>query len=48
MPVASFVVDTAMHSSVGIEFPANWLISQGKKMIKRGIAQRRNAHKIFG
>ena len=25
---ASFVVETAMHSSVGIELPANWLISQ--------------------
>lgn len=27
---------------------ANWLISQGKKMIKRGIAIRQNAHKLLG
>jgi len=27
---------------------ANWLISQGKKMIKRGIAIRTNAHKLLG
>lgn len=31
-----------------IDHSANWLISQGRKMIKRGVAQRRNAHKIFG
>lgn len=30
-----------------VNHSANWLISQGKKMIKRGIAQRRAAHKIF-
>ena len=27
---------------------SNWLISQGKLMIQRGIGQRRAAHKIFG
>jgi hypothetical protein len=27
---------------------ANWLISQGKKMIKRGIGIRQNAHKLLG
>ncbi len=27
---------------------ANWLISQGKKMIKRGIAIRTNGHKLLG
>lgn len=27
---------------------ANWLISQGKKMIKRGLVIRRNAHKRLG
>jgi len=31
-----------------IDHAANWLISQGKKMIRRGIALRRNAHRIFG
>jgi hypothetical protein len=27
-----------------IDHAANWLISQGKKMLKRGIAIRRKAH----
>lgn len=27
---------------------ASWLISQGKKMIKRGLAIRANAHKLLG
>lgn len=31
-----------------VNHSANWLISQGKKMIRRGIAQRNEAHKIFG
>jgi hypothetical protein len=31
-----------------VNHSANWLISQGKKMIKRGIGQRTEAHKIFG
>jgi hypothetical protein len=31
-----------------IRHSSNWLVSQGKKMIKRGIAQRRRAHAIFG
>lgn len=31
-----------------VDHAANWLISQGKKMIKRGIAVRKNAHRIFG
>lgn len=30
-----------------INHAANWLVSQGKKMIKRGIAIRSQAHKIF-
>jgi hypothetical protein len=31
-----------------IAHSANWLISQGKKMIKRGIGQRRAAHGRIG
>ena len=27
---------------------SNWLVSQGKKMIKRGMALRRNGHKLLG
>jgi len=30
-----------------VNHSANWLVSQGKKMIKRGIAQRRAAHAIL-
>jgi len=31
-----------------VNHSANWLISQGKLMIKRGIGQRRYAHTVFG
>jgi hypothetical protein len=31
-----------------IDHCANWLTSQGKKMIRRGIALRRSGHKIIG
>lgn len=31
-----------------VNHSANWLISQGKEMIKRGLAQRRAAHGILG
>lgn len=31
-----------------IQHAANWLLSQGKKMIKRGIKIRRNAHALVG
>ncbi|HEY4415723.1 MAG TPA: hypothetical protein VGO57_08530 [Verrucomicrobiae bacterium] len=37
------------HATAGeVDHSANWLISQGKKMIRRGIAQRSEAHKILG
>ena len=37
------------HASMEeIDHASNWLISQGKKMIKRGIATRRYAHQILG
>jgi hypothetical protein len=39
----------AVHATAEeIQHSSNWLVSQGKKMIKRGIAQRRRAHAIFG
>ena len=31
-----------------VSHSSNWLISQGKEMIKRGISQRRAAHAILG
>lgn len=38
----------AHATAAEIDHSANWLISQGKKMIRRGIGQRRYAHEIFG
>jgi hypothetical protein len=31
-----------------VNHAANWLISQGRKMIQRGVRIRRSAHEIFG
>lgn len=39
--IAHSTLEEAVHSS-------NWIISQGKKMIRRGIALRRQAHAILG
>jgi hypothetical protein len=38
----------AHATAAEVDHCANWLTSQGKKMIKRGIAIRRAAHKILG
>lgn len=35
-------------SAEEVNHSANWLISQGKEMIKRGLAQRKAAHGMLG
>lgn len=39
---------TTAASAEEVNHSANWLISQGKEMIKRGLAQRKAAHAILG
>jgi hypothetical protein len=39
---------TSQATAEEVRHSSNWLVSQGKKMIKRGLAQRRRAHAIFG